>query len=177
MGRVIKILAVIIVVLLLILVDFYLELIKAPQFVKDIPVIGKLVTVDQSSGDGSSSKLTENDLLKKDIEGSRITIARLENENAELQKQLEAVKQERDTIKALNETLSVQTSQLKQLAGYYSNMKVKKAAAIMAELDDETIIGILANMGAETAAGIIGELDPVKAAVLTKKMLQVKGGE
>ncbi len=32
-------------------------------------------------------------------------------------------------------------------------------------------------MGSETAAAIIGELDPGQAAVLTKKILQGKGGE
>ena len=122
-------------------------------------------------------ELTEKDLLEQELVDTKAGMARLENENIELQQQLGVVVKELDTMKALNERLNAETDQLKELAGYYSNMKVKKAAAIMAELDDETIIGILSNMGSETAAGIIGELDPVQAAVLTKKMLQTKGGE
>lgn len=177
MGRVLKILAAIIALLLLLSAAVYLGLLKPPQVIKDIPFINKMLTANDKNEEVSSPKVTENNLLKLELEDMKTTITRLENENAELQQQLGVVEKERDTIKALNKKLDAQTGQLQQLAGYYSNMKVKQAAAIMAELDDETIIGILSNMGSETAAGIIGQLDPEQAAVLTKKMLQVEGGE
>ena len=185
MGRVIKI---ILVILLLLtsgaLAAMYFDVVTPPQFVKKIPVLGKVLTDDQKDkkdkkdkGVDESPYLAEIDRLKLELENAEAVIVNLEEENSELKQQLSVVEKERNELKAVNEENSTRTEQLQQLAEYYSNIRVKKAAAIMAELDDDTIIGILSNMGDETAAGIIGELEPQRAAVLTKKMLSAKGGE
>ncbi len=182
MGRVIKI--ILLVVLLLISGAFaamYFDVVKPPQFIKNIPIIGKVLTEDQKDkkdkGVVEDPELAEIERLKLELEDAEALIADLEEENSELKRQLNAVEKERDELKAVNEENSARTEQLKQLAHYYSNMKTKKAAAIMAELDDNTIIGILSNMKDETAAGIIGELEPQRAASLTQKMLSAEGGD
>lgn len=177
MIRVLRILAVVMAMLLLVFAAMFFGLIKPPGLLKDVPYVNKIVTRDDQSEKVFTPKLTENDQLRNELEHAQTTIARLENENTELQQRLGVIEKEHNNIQALNEEISKRTGQMQQLAEYYSSMKVKQAAAIMAELDDETVIGILSNMGSETAAAIIGELDPVQAAVLTKKMLQVKGGE
>lgn len=177
MRRVLGILAVVLALLLLVFAAMFFGLINPPGLLKDVPYINKLVTWDDKGEKVFAPGLTENDQLRNELDHAQTTIARLENENAELQQRLSVIEKEHNNIKALNEELSAKTGQMQQLAEYYSSMKAKQAAAIMAELDDETVIGILSNMGSETAAAIISQLDPVQAAVLTNKMLQVKGGE
>jgi len=182
MGRVIKI--ILLVVLMMISGAFaamYFDVVKPPKFIKNIPIIGKVLTEDQKDKKEQSvdkaAELAEIERLKLELEDAEAIIADLEEENSELKRQLSATENERDVLKAVNEENSARTEQLKQLAKYYSNMKTKKAAAIMAELNDDTIIGILSNMKDETAASIIGEFEPQRAASLTQKMLSAKGGD
>ncbi|MGE5545155.1 MAG: MotE family protein [Bacillota bacterium] len=178
MGKVIKILAIAIILLLMASVAaMYFGIVKPPKIIKDIPFLGKILTSTEKDEEVTPAATSELDELKMELEDTRLTIEQLENENAELQRQLSEVQKDRDNLEALNEELNTKNKQWQRLAEYYSNMKAKQAAAIMAELDDDTVVGILANMGTETAASIIGELDPRQAAVLTNKMLQVKGGE
>lgn len=175
MIRVIKILVAIIVLLLIAsIAAMYFGLINPPQVIKDIPYLGKVLIANNQEKD-PLPELTEIDELRMELEDAKAAVNRLEDENAELEQQLTEVEKERDSLKSHNEEFNTKTAQLQQLAEYYNEMKVKRAAAIMAELDDDTIVGILNNMGTETAAGIIAELDPQRAAVLTKKIL--KGGE
>ena len=177
MVKVLKILAVIVALLLLALGSMFFGLVKPPEVLKDIPYFNKFFAASDKSETATTPQLTESDQLRIELEDTKTAITFLENENAELRQRLTEVEKERNSLRALNDEQKARTDQLKKLAEYYSSMKVKQAAAIMAELDDEIIIGILTNMGSETAAEIIGELDPVEAAVLTKKMLQEEGGE
>ena len=175
MIRIIKILVVIIVLLLIAsIAAMYFGLLNPPQVIKDIPYLNKMLIANNNEK-APLPELSEVDKLRMELEDAKAAVERLEDENAELGQQLTEAEKERDSLKAHNEELNTKSAQLQQLAEYYKEMKVKRAAAIMAELDDDTIVGILTNMGNETAAGIIAELDPQRAAVLTKKIL--KGGE
>lgn len=178
MIRVAKILVITIALLLIAsIAAMYFGVINPPQIIKDIPYLGKLLTSGEKETEDIDPELMEIEQLKLELEDTNTTIERLENEKAELEQQLIATEKERDELRASKEESDTKNGQLQQLAEYYSKMKVKQAAAIMAELDDDTVVGILTNMGTETAASIIGGLDPQRAAVLTKKILQVKGGE
>ena len=185
MGMVIRI--ILLIILLLASGAFaamYFDVVEPPQFIEKIPVLGKVLSEDQKEAKVKKDKgadenpyLAEIERLKLELENAEAVIADLEEENSELKRQLSATEKERDELKAVEEENNARNEQLKQLAEYYSSMRTKKAAAIMAELDDNTIIGILSNMKDETAAGIMGELEPQRAASLTQKMLNTKGGE
>jgi len=171
-----KIVAALVVLLAALAAAVYLGLIEPPPAVRKLPLVNRLVPPYAESG-GASTKVSEVDLLREELREARAKVTSLENQKAELQTRIETLEKERDLLKEMNQNLAQEGVQYKKLAEYYSSMKAKKAAAIMAELDEETLVGILSNMGSETAAGIMSELDPQQAAVLTKRMLQAKGGE
>jgi flagellar motility protein MotE (MotC chaperone) len=183
MRRVVLILGAIILITLLTAGAVYTGFITPPKFISNIGLVKKL-TPDK----GKAVKVTVNQdpnlariaLLEKDISEKTKAIDRLTAENQKLNQEVTTLQATNKALKATASTPAVKPAEsdaamaakYKQLAAYYSNMKKAKAAAILAQLDDEYVIGILQNMESETAADVVSEMDPQRAAVLTKEMLQ-----
>ena len=73
----------------------------------------------------------------------------------------------------MQENLSSQFEDVRQIAKLYENMDAEQAALILTEIEDNSrIILILKNMSRQKSAEIMGLMEPKKAAELTKAMLQ-----
>jgi flagellar motility protein MotE (MotC chaperone) len=155
----------------------YLGFIKPPKLVQSLPVVGKLVakkTQPAAKTDAALGNPLQNRIkfLEEEVEKQQAEITKLQSNNQELEKKSTASQTDAKAKQAQIDQLQKQQADYKQLAKYYAGMKKSQAAAIMANLDDATVIGILQNMDSETAAAIMGELDPQRAAMITQQMLQ-----
>lgn len=158
----------------------YLGLVKLPARFAKLPVIGALMpqTEESTKSVTVSKELFDRTVgkLEKQLDDAKEENAALTQTNRQLQQELKIARQDQagGQSNPTNSTsgTTAPVDKYKKLAEYYSNMKKAKAAAIMAELDDDTVIGILQKMGSDTAAGVLSEMPPQRAAVLTKKMSQ-----
>ncbi|MGE5422098.1 MAG: MotE family protein [Ignavibacteriales bacterium] len=180
MKNALKIIGIILFLLLIGGAGVYLGLIKLPASYAKLPVIGSLMpqTEVEEKNVTISKELYDKDIsrLEKQLVEAKKTNAEITKANKQLEQELKVAKQDQTAGQSANDgTAGGATSSVdkyKKLAEYYGNMKKVKAAAIMAELDDDTVINILQKMGSDTAAGILTEMPPQRAAVLTKKMTQ-----
>jgi flagellar motility protein MotE (MotC chaperone) len=76
-------------------------------------------------------------------------------------------------ISANNQLRAEQVAAYKNLANYYMQMNTQKAADIMANLDNNEVIGIFDQMDQETVAALLERLPKEKAVSLSKQMLLV----
>lgn len=172
-----KVIGVILVLILLAGAGIYLGLIKLPASFAKLPVVGALMPQTE---DDTKKVTVSKDLFDRTVGKLEKELAAAKKENADLSKTIRQLQQELKvagqdkTESQISPTSGTADSvdKYKKLAEYYANMKKAKAAAIMAELDDDTVIGILQKMGSDTAAGVLSEMPPKRAAVLTKKMTQ-----
>jgi len=153
----------------------YFGIMPVPGSWRNIPVLGSL-----GQDKGMSPLEVKNNTLQRVVQSKNSEIKRLredlkkaeaarqeaQNRQAQLEKELQELRQTGDTA-------AVEQKIFKQLAGYYSAIKPKNAAAVFEKLDDETVIGILQNMDAESAARVIAAMQPERAATITRKMLRV----
>lgn len=193
MGNLLKILVSIILFLLLaagiLYLLFYLDILKPPAFLFDIPVIGKIITTDEKNSpppkpDKETLVQQENNNLKETVEKKNEELKELQLENQELEQQLQTLAASEDKLKDeivnLNEQLidlktlkDSQTAAYKDMAKYYAEMNAKDAADIISRLEMEHIIGILNHMSADLVADILQNMSKDKAAEVTRKMLVV----
>jgi len=160
-----------------------LEVLPVPSSLKNIPVISSLLFPDTNGEESELQKnmkeneKLENDLAEKNTQLEEINI-RLkslqkeleEGQSTELQQKEEILKLQ-DEIDDLKLLRSNKEATYKNLAEYYTEMKMQNAAEIMQQLDDEDIIGIFDQMDSETAAQIMQNMDRDRAAVISEKML------
>ncbi len=158
----------------------YLGVLAPPAFMKRIPLAQRFF----ESGEPAVKQLTTQEQERQRLL-ARIKL--LEEEKADLKRELQAkdaeLRQAKSDLTKANEqleglkkaalTAKGQEDVFKELAGYYSSIKPKEAAAVFEQLEDETIIGILQYMDSEQVGKIIAALPPQRAAVITKKMLEV----
>lgn len=158
----------------------YFGIINPPSFMKDLSVF-KDQTTEKNEAKTTKKKVTklsvlegQIDNLKKQVQTRDKTINQLKQANATLQEELRVAQEEANKPVTPPPTTPVVEGKTKyQIMGeYYANMKTAQAGAIMAELDDETVIGIFKTMKPDTASSILAKMDPRRAAVLTKKMLK-----
>ena len=158
----------------------YFGVLAPPAFIKKIPLADRLL---------GSSKTTVEQLSPEEEEKRRLLakIKSLEEEKTALERELQAKDTELRKVKSdlasatgqLEElkkatmTAKGQDDVFKELARYYSSIKPKEAALVFEQLDDETVIGILQHMDSEQVGKIMAAISPERAAVITKKMLEV----
>ncbi len=160
-----------------------MEILPTPAFLKNIPIIGTHLSPDTSKEvDQAHESINEIDQLESQLNEKKDEIDKLNIELKSLQKQLEEsqkgqlalqeqVLQLQDEIDKCKVLRSNKEDTYKNLAEYYSVMKVQDAAAIMSQLNDEDIIGIFSEMESETVAAILQSMDRSRAAALSNKML------
>ncbi|NLV16983.1 MAG: hypothetical protein GXY50_07240 [Syntrophomonadaceae bacterium] len=184
--KILKIMGIFLVAMGLGFAVMYFDLIKPPDVVERIPVVGPLLAEKNRTDEVEPEKQgeTQRQKDKRILEEMKAQVAlansissKLENENVELLAEIAALSKELDTLESARAESDSEADRLKKLAGYYGNMKAKNAAAIMTELDDATIIKIFSKMEMNATAGILGELNPQQAARITQKMAAEKGGE
>lgn len=189
MGKLLKILISIILFMLLaagvLYLLFFLDILKPPAFLTDIPVMGKIIKADDKAAvkpDKATLLQVEINTLKENTEKKNEEIKTLQEENKKLEQQLQAITDSENKLKEeivyLNEQIieiktqkESQAAAYKDMALYYTEMKAKNAADIISRLEMEHIIGILGYMDADIVAAILQNMDKEKAAEVTKKML------
>jgi flagellar motility protein MotE (MotC chaperone) len=67
----------------------------------------------------------------------------------------------------------VTTSKITDLAKLYDGIEPKAVAAMMANLDDETIVAVLPRMKQKIAAQVLGMMPPARAAQISKQMIEI----
>ncbi|WP_054694438.1 MotE family protein [Syntrophomonas palmitatica] len=159
-------------------------ILQAPKFLPSLPVVGKYFAEPQKPQiDPELIKLRRENLeLSQIIKQKRAEMEKLQKKYDDLDKTLTATQESEDSLKddiaRLNQQIidsknntAAQESAYKDMAAYFSEMKVKDAADILSRLKDEDIIGILNEMEKDTGAEILQNFERSKAASVTKKML------
>lgn len=118
-------------------------------------------------------KAIENE--KKRLQDYEYQLNALKSQLEEKQQQLEQreaeLEQKEREMEELQQKLSAQFEDVKDIAKVYENMEAEQAASILSEMKDSSlVIRILKNMPAEKSAEILGAMDSKKAADLTGQM-------
>ncbi len=160
-----------------------MEILPVPALLKSMPIVSSHLSPNTSGQESEVNKaIEESDQLKieltekneeiqklnNELKALQKTLEESQNEQADLQEQALQLQEQIDEVKILR---SNKEDTYKNLSEYYSAMKVQDAAAILAQLNDEDIIGIFNEMESETAAAILQNMDRSRAANLSKKML------
>jgi flagellar motility protein MotE (MotC chaperone) len=159
-------------------------ILQAPRFLPSLPVVGKyFAEPEKPQVDPELVNLRRENLeLGQIIKNKKAEMEQLQKKYAELEKTLTTTQESEDKLKddvaRLNQeiidsknSLAAQKSAYKDMATYFSEMKVKDAADILSRLKDEDIIGILNEMEKDTGAEILQNFERSKAASVTQKML------
>lgn len=80
-------------------------------------------------------------------------------------------KQEQEIAAKLLKLEQVTTAKVVDLAKLYDGIEPKSVAAMMANLDDETIVAVLPRMKQKNAAMVLGLLPPARAAAISRQMI------
>lgn len=147
------------------------------------PFIGNIIDDEQFEKTYDSSKIENKDellatlneyknslnekndqLTKKDSE-----ILALNEQVTELNKQIEELQSQLNEKSVSDKS---REEEIANLAKIYSAMSAKNAAGIIANLSNEEAVLILDKMNNEAKSQILEKMDPVKAAELSKLMLQ-----
>ena len=103
---------------------------------------------------------------EKNLDLKELELKSLEVEVDKKINQLKALKEEVQKILAKKE--NEEASNVQDLSKVYEKMDPVKAASIMADLDDELVVGILGGMKNKSAAKILNEMDPDRAGTLSE---------
>lgn len=153
----------------------YFKMLPAPKFFNHIPPLASLTADDQKENSVIQTMETENTRLNRKIQKLEKELKQAEARQRRAEGQLVKLQKEAETKEQTTAAEAARGDVYKELGQYYSSIKAQDAAAVFDELDDETIIGILQNMEPEDAARILAAMTPQRAAIITKKMLQVAG--
>lgn len=171
---------VIVIALLFIITGVGLSLFFNVGGVRDIVV--DLLFPSKKVDDLSSDETNALQQQLKAIEAERKRLAAYEDQLNDLKSQLEDKQQQLEQreaeleqrereVEELQQKLSAQLDNIRDIAKLYENMEAEQAASILSEMEDRSlIIQILKHMPAERSAEILGEMDSQKAAELTRQM-------
>ncbi len=153
----------------------YLKMLPAPGFFNHIPPLASLTADDQGEDPAIQAMKIENTQLNREVQKLEKELKQAEARQRQAEGKLAKLQKEAEAIEQTTAAEAARGDIYKELGQYYSSIKAQNAAAVFDELDDETIIGILQNMESEDAAKILAAMTPQRAAIITKKMLQVAG--
>lgn len=154
----------------------YLKMLPAPGFFNHIPPLASLTADDQEEEISAIQAMKiENTQLNREVQKLEKELKQAEARQRQAEGKLAKLQKEAEAIEQTTAAEAARGDIYKELGQYYSSIKAQNAAAVFDELDDETIIGILQNMESEDAAKILAAMTPQRAAIITKKMLQVAG--
>jgi flagellar motility protein MotE (MotC chaperone) len=107
----------------------------------------------------------------------------LEEEKAVLADREMALNARADALAQLDHEVSkkvlvleqAESSRIAKLAKLYDGMDARSVAALMANLDDDTVVMILPRMNIKNASSVLSLLPPMRAAKLSKQMITIAG--
>ncbi|MBM7581381.1 flagellar motility protein MotE (MotC chaperone) [Caldicoprobacter guelmensis] len=95
----------------------------------------------------------------------------LEGKQQELEQREIKLQQKEKEIEELQQRLSSQFENIRDIAKVYENMEPEQAASILSQMEDSSlVIQILRNLSKEKSGEILGAMDSKKAAELTRQM-------
>jgi flagellar motility protein MotE (MotC chaperone) len=111
---------------------------------------------------------------KKELDGREGELNALEDElhkqRSELETRISALEKIRaDVGKVLEARVEIDQERVNRLVEFYSNMKPKQAADIIATLNEDLAVEVLGKMKKKNAADIMNLLEPAKARLLSEK--------
>lgn len=87
-------------------------------------------------------------------------------------RELELLKVEVDNL--LKQKKALESERIAKLAKIYDGMKAQEVAAMMNNLDDDTVVAVLLRMSTRNAAKVLGLLNPERAARISNKLMVLK---
>ncbi|MCJ7507744.1 MAG: hypothetical protein MUO85_03300 [candidate division Zixibacteria bacterium] len=87
-------------------------------------------------------------------------------------RELELLKVEVDNL--LKQKKAFEDERIGKLAKIYDGMKAQEVAAMMNNLDDDTVVAVLLKMSTRNAAKVLGLLNPERAARISNKLMALK---
>jgi flagellar motility protein MotE (MotC chaperone) len=118
--------------------------------------------------DGVARRQGELDVREREIEGRAGTLAQQEREVLAELARLEAL--EEKLGQRLSEASQAEDAAATSLAKVYGAMKPEEAAAILGELDDETLLRIVSRMRSKELGLILSRLDAKRAVLVTTRL-------
>jgi flagellar motility protein MotE (MotC chaperone) len=116
--------------------------------------------------------VTAEDSVKNWIEQQKKGIQE-ENTILDVQRrELELLKVEVDNL--LKQKKALESERIAKLAKIYDGMKAQEVAAMMNNLDDDTVVAVLLRMSTRNAAKVLGLLNPERAARISNKLMVLK---
>ena len=140
---------------------------------KDLPLISGLI---------DNNEMTETEVayekrivdLEAEIKDSEAQIGKLENIIETKDQEIQKSDIEKERLKEeVRELRAVQTENKKaftEIIRTYESMSPKKAAPILAAMDDEESIKILSSLKSDNLAAILERMEPARAATITNKL-------
>jgi len=116
---------------------------------------------------------------KKELDQREAELTALEEELHKQKKEIEERISKLETIRqdvasVLKERVEVDEQRVATLVDFYSNMKPKQAAEIMASLNEDLAVEVLGKMKKKNAADILNLLEPAKARAISEKFTGYK---
>lgn len=120
-------------------------------------------------------KLAKQDSIREVnwIESEKLRLAALDKDLTKRQRELERL--DKDVSAKLAKLDQAESARIVSLAKLYDGMDARAVAALMANLDDGTIVALLPRMKNKNASAVLALLPPVRAAKLSKQMITIAG--
>lgn len=134
-------------------------------------------SAQKKKGNQRPQNMTETDW--KALKAKEDELARKERSLKTLEKSLDKKLAELNTLekrlsKMIEQANVLKDKKIKHLVGVYSNMKAKRAAAVIETLDMDLAVKILSGMRGRTAGDILNSVEPKKAAKLSEALTRLQ---
>lgn len=147
----------------------------------NIPVVSTFIKTDEEKGyeitierlnKTIDKQKDEIEQLQQMVEDLTFMVSQLEDENLKLENKIESEEQLSNDDEENDET--AETESIKKLTSSFRKMNKKRAASIIAELDESLATHVLQELSSDTRGKILEAMDAEKAAVLTQRMLTIE---
>ncbi len=129
-------------------------------------------SISEEADTTDSLTLTGEDSVRNWMENQKRNIQEEQVALDVQRKELELLKIELDNL--LKQKKSLESERIAKLAKIYDGMKAQEIAAMMSNLDDETVVAILLRMSTRNAAKVLGILNPERAARISRQLMVQK---
>ena len=150
-------------------------MINIKEVITQAPIIKTFVKAyspEDTSLPAVSAIESENVKLRADNKLLAEKIAILESEKTSLQKQIDEIKLDLDSLTEYKNNKESAAVQANQLAVYYKEMKAEAVVKVMDNLDDDTVVLILPLLENQQVAKILALMEPHRAALITQLLLR-----
>jgi flagellar motility protein MotE (MotC chaperone) len=122
--------------------------------------------------EGDTTAVASEDSVKNWIDEQKAKIQEDRTVVEVQRRELELLKVEVDNL--LKQKKALESERIAKLAKIYDGMKAQEVAAMMNNLDDDTVVAVLLRMSTRNAAKVLGLLNPERAARISNKLMALK---